>query len=213
MAGLSNEVTMLFKRRNTESFFQRMRVYAWPRRSWRRSTRYVWYRVRRLNATPHAVALGFAAGVFVSCTPFAGVHMLMASGLAWIIGGSIVSAILGTFVGNPLTYPFFWVSSYELGSLILGNKADAKPSDLWAGDFQDTLDQIWPLLKPMTLGSIPIGLTLGGICYVLVRPTVSAYQHRRRTLRTRREATLKAEAALRAKTALQAKTAPQAKAG
>lgn len=176
---------MLFRRRNAESFFERIRVYAWPRRSWRRSTRYVLHRVHRLNATPHAVALGFAAGVFVSATPFVGVHMLMASGVAWIIGGSIVSAILGTFIGNPLTYPFFWVSSYEVGSLILGSDPDAKPTDLWGRDFQASLDHFWPLLKPMTIGAIPIGLTLGAICYALVRPAVTAYQHRRRALRTR----------------------------
>src|SRR5690606_27489557 len=102
-----NEVVMLFRRREAESFLERLRVHLWPRRSWSRSTRYVVHRVRRLSATPHAVALGFAAGVFVSATPFIGFHMVLAALTAWIIGGSIVAAILGTFVGNPLTYPLF----------------------------------------------------------------------------------------------------------
>ena len=111
---------MLFKRREAESWLNRLRVHVWPRRSWGRSTRYVVHRVRRLSATPHAVALGFAAGVFISSTPFIGFHMILSAAVAWIIGGSMVAALLGTFVGNPLTYPLFWVGSYEVGSLMLG---------------------------------------------------------------------------------------------
>lgn len=173
---------MLFKRREAESWLNRVRVSVWPRRSWGRSTRYVVHRVRRLSATPHAVALGFAAGVFVSSTPFIGFHMVLSAALAWIIGGSIVAALLGTFVGNPLTYPLFWVSSYEVGSLMLG-KGDGKVQlDLSQGIFQT--DQIWTVLKPMTLGSVPIGIVLAALSYALVRPAVNAYQHRRRDLRS-----------------------------
>ncbi|MGC2341160.1 MAG: DUF2062 domain-containing protein, partial [Methyloceanibacter sp.] len=94
---------MLFKRRQTESLLERLRVHLWPRRSWSRSSRYVVYRLRRLSATPHAIALGFAAGTFVAVTPYIGTHLIMAALIAWIIGGSIVAAILGTFLGNPLT--------------------------------------------------------------------------------------------------------------
>ena len=69
------------------------------------------------------IALGFAAGVFVSCTPFLGFHLIMASLVAWIVGGSIVAAVLGTFIGNPITYPIFWFITYEVGSLMLGRGA------------------------------------------------------------------------------------------
>ena len=176
---------MLFRRREAESFFERLRVHLWPRRSWSRSTRYIVHRVRRLSATPHAVALGFAAGVFVSATPFIGVHMLMAAAVAWIIGGSIVAAVLGTFIGNPLTYPLFWVATFEVGSLMLGRGTNIPRIDLSEGVFQT--DQLWPLLKPMTLGALPLGVALAALSYVLVRPAVNAYQHRRRALRSGRE--------------------------
>ena len=179
---------MLFRRREAESLFERLRVYLWPRRSWSRSTRYIVHRVRRLSATPHAVALGFAAGVFVSATPFVGFHMVMASAVAWIIGGSIVGAILGTFIGNPLTYPLFWVSTYEVGHQMLGGGPHKAPVDLLGGDFQTSLEHLWPLVKPMTLGAIPVGLVLGAVSYILVKPAVNAYQHRRRTLTASREA-------------------------
>jgi uncharacterized protein (DUF2062 family) len=109
---------MLFKRREAESFLERMRVHVWPRRTWTRSGRYVVYRLRRLSDTPHAVALGFAIGVFSAFTPFIGTHLVMAMLLAWVIGGSIVGAVLGTFLGNPLTYPLIWYVTYRVGNFM-----------------------------------------------------------------------------------------------
>jgi uncharacterized protein len=171
---------MLFRRREAESLLERMRVHLWPRRSWSRSSRYVVYRLRRLSDSPHAVAIGFAAGVFSAVTPFLGTHMIMAALLAWAIGGSIVAALLGTFVGNPLTYPVFWYSTYEVGNLMLGGTVAKQPIDLSDGIFQSSLEQLWPILKPMSLGCIPVGLALAALGYFLVKPMVVAYQHRRR---------------------------------
>ena len=111
---------MLFRRREAESWLERVRIHLWPRRSFSRSGRYVVYRLRRLSESPHAVALGFAVGVFSATTPFLGTHMVMAALIAWIVGGSIVAAVLGTFLGNPLTYPLLWYSTYQIGNLMLG---------------------------------------------------------------------------------------------
>lgn len=171
---------MLFRRRETESFIERMRVHLWPRRSWTRSSRYVAYRLRRLSDTPHAVALGFAVGVFIAVTPFLGTHMVVAALVAWAIGGSVVAALLGTFVGNPLTYPVFWYSTYELGNLILGGDEPRPRIDLSGGIFRTSIEQLWPILKPMTLGAVPVGLALAALSYALVKPMVDAYRRRRR---------------------------------
>jgi hypothetical protein len=144
-----------------------------------------------LSDTPHAVALGFAIGVFTAVTPFIGTHMVVAALLAWVIGGSVVAALLGTFVGNPLTYPVFWYSTYEVGNLMLGGGAEKQRIDLSGGIFQNSLEQLWPILKPMTLGCVPIGLALAALSYVLVKPMVEAYKNRRRRkleLRSGREA-------------------------
>ena len=111
---------MLFRRRESESWWERLRVHLWPRRSWSRSGRYVVYRLRRLSASPHAIALGFAVGAFAAVTPYIGTHLMMAALLSWAIGGSIVASVLGTFVGNPLTYPLLWYASYEVGNVLLG---------------------------------------------------------------------------------------------
>ncbi len=63
--------------------------------------------------------------------------------------------MLGTFVGNPLTYPLFWYATYEVGNLMLGGESTSTRIDLSAGIFQSSLDQLWPILKPMSLGCDP----------------------------------------------------------
>lgn len=171
---------MLFRRRENESWAEQLRVHLWPRRSWSRSSRYVLYRLRRLSASPHAIALGFGAGAFAAVTPYLGTHMAMAALIAWALGGSMVAALLGTFVGNPLTYPVIWFASYKLGNIMLGTHPEKTKVDFSHALFKSSFDQIWPILKPMTLGAIPIGLLVAGACYALVKPMVGAYQHRRR---------------------------------
>ena len=50
---------------------------------------------------------------------------------------------------------------------------------------------MWPILKAMALGSLPLGLALAALSYVLVKPMVEAYKNRRRReleLRSAREA-------------------------
>ncbi len=79
---------MLFRRRVPEGRWARFRTFLWPRRSFRRSYRYFVKRVIRLDAAPHAVAAGFAAGVVASFTPFIGFHFLLAFAIAYLIAGS-----------------------------------------------------------------------------------------------------------------------------
>lgn len=183
---------MLFKPRNPPSFAERMRALFWPRGGLGRAWRYLAHRVVRIAASPHAVALGFAAGAFVSTTPFVGFHLLLAALIALFLGGSVVASALGTFVGNPLTYPLFWLVTYDIGDLLLGGvpleSADlalkdtdfalllSNPGRFWAS-FWDVAE---PVLLPMTVGSIPFGLAVAALSYGLVRTLVAAHHRRRR---------------------------------
>jgi len=150
---------MLFKRRQSESLRERVRVHLWPRRSWSRSSRYVVYRLRRLSATPHAIALGFGAGAFAAVTPFIGTHMVMATLLAWAVGGSIVAALLGTFLGNPVTYPFIWYASYKVGRFLLGGAATKKNIDLSQGLFHSSFDMRFLRLRSSRANCSRVGVS------------------------------------------------------
>ena len=75
-----------------------------------------------------ALRKGIAAGVFVSFTPLFGFHLIVAAGIALVCARAmILAALLGTFFGNPFTFPLILVSAMETGSLILGRGHMATP--------------------------------------------------------------------------------------
>jgi uncharacterized protein (DUF2062 family) len=186
---------MLFKRRDTAGWLERLRVWAWPRVSWSRSGRYFLKRVLRLSGTPYAIAAGCAAGVFVSFTPFIGFHVLLTAALAWIIGGNVLAGLLASVVGNPLTFPFIWAGTYEIGQFLLSGRHSAAPTELHHQVLARSFHDIWPLIKPMMVGALPVGLIAGSIVFVLVYRMVVAYQTSRRLKLQNRVRTLTAERA------------------
>lgn len=183
---------MLFKRRHPPSIQERVRVSLWPRRSWARSFRYVIQRIWRLNGTPRSIAVGCAAGVFISFTPFLGIHFILAGLIAWALGGNIIASALGTFFGNPLSFPFIWISTFKTGSWVLGTGGHMKPHELQErfsrlseGLFSfstdgviSAMESLWPVIKPMAIGAVPLGLVASLISYVIVRKAVDSYQAR-----------------------------------
>lgn len=184
---------MLFKRRQKPSAKQRFMAWIWPRRGWRRATSYMMHRVKRLSGSPHVIALGFAAGAFASFTPFVGFHFLLGFFVAYVIGGNIIASALGTFIGNPLTFPFIWFSTYTLGSRVLGMELEQgatstmpaiKFSMLWTDGGQFWLnfwDNVLPVVTPMLVAGVPMGIIGGAICYWPVKMAVKAYQAKRST--------------------------------
>ena len=149
----------------------------------------------RLRASPHEIALGCALGAFVSVTPLLGVQTLIAIAIALLLRASIPAAIVGTFVGNPLSWPFIWVSTYAMGLQIVGLDGMLDPAAferdvylLWGAMLEPsphvldtTAALLWPLLWPMLAGSLPIGLLTGAVVYYISRNVVRAWRERRMT--------------------------------
>lgn len=193
---------MLFRRKHPPKWTERLRVMLWPRRSWVRSVKYLSKRVLRLTATPHAVSAGVAAGVFASFTPFLGFHFVIAFAVAYFIAGNFIAAASGTFFGNPLTFPFIWASTYNLGQFILSRQNPNSDSpqldslldaDVWeVGVFGifELVGGLWqPVIQPMLIGSVPLGTLAGMIAYVVTRwMSVKFHEARRRRRRKRRTA-------------------------
>ncbi len=157
----------------------------WPRRSFSRSLRYMGKRITRITASPHAVAAGLAVGVFAAFTPFFGFHLILAVVLAYLIAGNIAAAAIGTALANPLTIPFIWGGTYELGRMLVEKHAHVKPVPLTGLLESEVLRQmsfteLWqPVLKPMLLGSLVMGLGCALAVYVVTRWATMNYRHRR----------------------------------
>jgi uncharacterized protein (DUF2062 family) len=184
---------MLFKRRKQLSPVERLRIALWPARSFERSFRYMILRLWRIQATPHSIALGCAVGVFAIFTPFLGFQMMLAALLALTFRGNVFASAVGTFAGNPLTYPIIWGSTFAVGNLFLGDSANAEISKLSTGahalgrsltdaspeGVASAVQGLWPILKPMALGALPLGGLTAVLIYFIVRRLLQA-QHDRR---------------------------------
>ncbi|KQZ94245.1 hypothetical protein ASD64_05115 [Mesorhizobium sp. Root157] len=173
---------MLFKRRQTESLGQKLRLWLWPRRSISRSLRYFAKRILRLKATPHAVAAGVAAGVFASFFPL-GLHFVIAAMVCWLIAGNLVAALLGAAVGgNPLTVPILWGASWETGKVILHDSvaSHGSPEHLSAMLHHMSFAELWrPVLEPLAVGAVPLGLVCGLVFYGITRWAMQVFNAER----------------------------------
>ncbi|MBI4724077.1 MAG: DUF2062 domain-containing protein [Rhodomicrobium sp.] len=184
---------MLFKRRKQLSPVQRLRLAVWPARSFGRSSRYMLLRLWRIRASSHSVALGCAAGVFAIFTPFLGFQMMLAALLAWVFRGNVLASAVGTFAGNPLTYPVIWISTFTVGNLFLGSSPNAEMSRLSSGaqalgrslreaspdGVASAVQGLWPVLKPMAVGSLPLGGLTAVLIYFIMRHLLDARKGRR----------------------------------
>lgn len=171
-----------------------------PPGGFRRAYTYIWHRAKRISASPHKIALGFAIGAFVSFTPFIGLHFVLAGLLAWLLRGSILASALGTAVGNPISFPLIWWGTYNVGGWLLGYEHRSEividlPHGFWlmlVRDFGGFWKQFWevlgPIIVPMMVGALPLGAVVGLVVYFLVRPAVASYQRRRQALLNRRAA-------------------------
>jgi len=206
---------MMFKRRTQQPVHHRVSNLIWPRMGWGRVAMYLWHRVARLHGTPHSIAGGIAAGAAVSVTPFVGAHFVLAALTAWLTRSNIVAGLIGTAVGNPWTFPFIWWWTFTLGSKMgAGKTMHAKPDvlgivvdlpgvaaravlsfDLDWGYFEN----LWAVIWPMLVGSVPTFIFVWLASYLLLKPLVTAYQarrivRRRRKLKKAREAKAAADA-------------------
>jgi uncharacterized protein len=197
---------MVFKRRNKVSWGRWLAEGIYPRAGWKRAGAYIGHRVKRLPGSPYHIARGVGVGVYISFTPFFGFHFVTAALLAMLFRGSIVAAILGTFFGNPVTFPFIATGCLTLGNWFLNGNLDTDPDPekhkailtlfgLAATDFWTNFKAIftvagadWGNLKqffkdvflPYLIGGTGPGIIAGIIAYMLSRPLIEAYQKRRK---------------------------------
>jgi uncharacterized protein len=142
--------------------------------------------VVRLDASPHGLALGLAFGIFMATTPFLGLQVCGAAGLAWLFGANIPAAVIGTFWANPVTYPLLLLASYRLGAALLNVQDTFNPTRFTDGvnaiakavfvpgrsAVTIAYELLLPVAMPLTLGAMLIGLLSAVVFYVVARRAI-----------------------------------------
>lgn len=188
---------MVFKRRDKLGWTASLREMVYPTGGFRRATRYVMLRMRRLPDTPERIARGIFAGLLIGFLPLPGLQFVVAAALAWAMRGNIFAALLGTFNSNPVTTPIFAVISINIGHWMLGGEARPTATAIGAAFVDsgiDIYDNLWALLGwghmrwdglyqfwhtvylPYFIGALLPGFVLSVVGYYITIPIVRAYQ-------------------------------------
>ena len=199
----------MFKRRERRSVFRFFYEVIFSFKGISRAIEYVAIRLKRIPDTPHKISLGMSCGIFASFTPLFGLHFLIAGLLSYLLRANVLASLIGTFVGNPITFPIITVFNLKLGEWILGS------SEYSSGDggkiFEGFLDFIFLIYKsfftegsigennvprmneflngvfiPYSLGGLIFGIFIAVISYFLLRPLVATYQKKRSALKAKR---------------------------
>lgn len=99
----------------------------------------------------------------------------------------MIAAALGTWVGNPITFPFIWFYTYKFGNLLLhGHEGALSMREVSGQLLHLSFGNLVDLLKPMTLGGFMAGVPMAIISYFIIRRLVFVYQRSRLAIIARR---------------------------
>lgn len=139
-----------------------------------------------LDSHPGHIAAGFAVGVFISFTPFFGLHTAIAIVAAFLFRLNKLTCITGSWVNSPLTVPPVLVVSYKLGRVLLGRsprELQIKNELSWRYAM-NLLDKHGTYLL---LGTTVIGLLAAIVSYFLCYYLVVRFRRKDETLAERTE--------------------------
>ncbi len=164
---------------------------------WERLRRVVMVRILGVDDTPHRIAWGVFWGGLIAMTPTVGFQIMMYVTVASLVRANKVSGIPLLFISNPLTVPPLYYFSWRVGYVLLhfrGTRdgqgeafikqrirAITRSGSFWeelaTAEFWSRLGGIlWDMGAELWVGSLFLGLVLGGVSYLVARVAVSRYR-------------------------------------
>ena len=112
----------------------------------------------------------------VSFTPLLGLHFILAVFFAYLIRGNFIAALIGTIVGNPITFPFIWGLIYKVGSYLTTIKHPSLGDDI---NFNMIVNQTYEIFFPMLVGGIIIGPFVWVISYFIIYSFITSFKKKK----------------------------------
>lgn len=135
-----------------------------------------YYKIKlaRLPGSNYAISSGFACGAMVSFTPLLGLHFFLAVAFAFLIRGNFIAALIGTFIGNPITFPFIWGLIYNVGINTFDKANKNLNSEI---NIDMILNQTYEIFFPMLIGGTILAIPIWFITYLITYSFVSSYKN------------------------------------
>lgn len=181
----------MFKRRKPRTVLQNIKELFWPTMGWVRAARYTKHRVIRLSDSAPRIALGLSIGTAISFTPIVGTHFIQAGFIAYLLRANFLAALIGTFAGNPWTFPFMWWAAMSFGSFLF--QLLGLPADISLPEHVN-LRVIWDLIEhhplqlfaPWLVGGYLLGFLTVPLSYSIFYHLVNGAQMARKKAHEKR---------------------------
>lgn len=133
-----------------------------------------------LDNHPGHISAGFALGVFISFTPFFGLHTPMAIAAAFLLRLNKVTCLTGAWVNTPLTVVPVLLAGYRLGEHLLGRTP--KPLVLKELNWEFGLELLKNHGAPIIIGTSILGFAAALVSYALLYYLIVRFRRRDETL-------------------------------
>ena len=133
-------------------------------------------RLARLPGSSYAISSGFACGAMVSFTPLLGFHFILAIIFAYLIRGNFIAALIGTVIGNPITFPFIWGLIYKIGTYVTNIKIEKINHEI---NFDMIVNQTYEIFFPMLIGGVITAPLVWIITYFVIYSFITSFKRRK----------------------------------
>ena len=169
----------------------------WFKKKWRK----FYFKIVREKASPEYVARGWSIGMFFGCLIPIGGQLICSIPAAFLLKGSKIGAVLGTFITNQITVFFIYPVQCYAGAKLIG--LDLSYEDIKeklkeiidASDFTEFVDATKSLAGDLTVaffvGGAIMAIVLTPITYIAVKKMVIGYRIQLEKRRRKRLAMLR----------------------
>ena len=169
----------------------------WFKKKWRK----FYLKIVREKASPEYIARGWSIGMFFGCLIPIGGQLVCSIPAAFLLKGSKIGAVLGTFITNQITVFFIYPVQCYAGAKLIG--LDLSYEDIKeklkeiidASDFTEFVDATKSLAGDLTLaffvGGAIMAIVLTPITYIAVKKMVIGYRIQLEKRRRKRLAMLR----------------------
>ena len=142
----------------------------------RRFFSYYKLKLARLPASSYAISAGFACGSMVSFTPLLGFHFVLAVVFSYLLRANYIAALIGTIVGNPISFPFIWGLIYKVGVFVVDRSDNNLSPNI---NFETIINQTYDIFIPMLVGGAVLAIPVWLLTYFITYSFVSSFKKAR----------------------------------
>lgn len=142
----------------------------------RRFFSYYKLKLARLPASSYAISAGFACGSMVSFTPLLGFHFVLAVVFSYLLRANYIAALIGTIVGNPISFPFIWGLIYKVGVFVVDRSDNNLSPNI---NFEIIINQTYHIFIPMLVGGAVLAIPVWVLTYFITYSFVSSFKKAR----------------------------------